>query len=38
VALLKAMPEMTEAEWQKLSGSETESAGKTGHEHHNHAH
>ena len=38
VALLKAMPEMTEAEWQKLSGQETENGRKTGHKHHDHAH
>lgn len=38
VALLKAMPDMTKAEWQKLSGPETENAGKAGHGHHDHVH
>lgn len=38
VALLKAMPGMTEQEWKTLVGDDQSSTGETGHEHHDHAH
>ena len=38
VALLQAMPTMSETEWQALTGNEDDTSAKTGHEHHDHAH
>ena len=38
VALLKAMPKMTEEEWKTLTGSKGEKAEPGGHDHHGHSH